>query len=795
MSAPDQPRLGIDFGTTHTVAALTGPDGRGQPILFDASFLLPSAVFAETDGRLLVGRDAERSARLDPTRFEPNPKRRIDDGAVLLGGRECQIPDVIGAVLRRVADEAARVAGALPPSIVLTYPANWAASRKAVLATAAQRAGMPPVTLVPEPIAAAVYFTGVLGHAVPPGAALVVYDFGGGTFDTSVLRRRPDGGWDVLASDGLPDIGGVDLDGAIVDHLRRTFGASDPERWRRLVEPTDEVSRRRHLMLRDDVRAAKEQLSRSSSASIHVPLFDTDAYLTRDEFERVARPYVEHTVDLTAATLQRAGVRPDRIAGLLLVGGSSRIPLVGTLLHHRLGVAPTVIEQPEVVVALGSLQALAPAPPAPGAAPWPGVPAPPLGHPAPPPPPPVPGPPVSGPPVSGPPVSGAPVSGSPVSGSPVSGPPVSGPPTPVSPPVGPVPVGAAVPPPAPLWPAPPGAPVGGLRRAPKAPRRRTLLLPALAAGLVLAVAIGGTVTWQALSKDSSNKNNGANLQNAGAGNPPGAPPPPPGTPATDAATNNPGGGPSVTVNKTVWYGGLKLTFGAVSHDAAEEQVVAKVLTENLGSEDVHQSSIEISLALGGQHYEGRPSDYTTKVPGGQKSDLEFHFKLPALDADWRIGTFYVGKGEEERAVVPIGVGDPVDFKPRLMFENKTVTHRDITVRFLRCELRADFVEDHKQVDKGHRAVACSIDIQTSASSHYVGADNFRIKLPDTTVIGPTAKPNQAVSGGEREADYLGFMIKWPKDPKMPGPYAMQVVDVHYGEKPTAATIHQFTINP
>ena len=92
--------LGIDFGTTHTVAAVTTPDGRTQPLLFDSSPLLSSAVFAE-DSRMLVGQDAERSARLDPTRFEPNPKRRIDDGNVLLGPNEYPVPEVIAAVLRR----------------------------------------------------------------------------------------------------------------------------------------------------------------------------------------------------------------------------------------------------------------------------------------------------------------------------------------------------------------------------------------------------------------------------------------------------------------------------------------------------------------------------------------------------------------------------------------------------------------------------------------------------------------------------------------------------------------------
>src|SRR4051794_13976876 len=98
-------RLGIAFGTPHPVAGLPrlgNGTGAPQPLLFDASFLLPSAVYAETDGRLHVGQDAIRSARLDPTRFEPNPKRRIDEGRLLLGDREYRVTDAIGAVLRRV---------------------------------------------------------------------------------------------------------------------------------------------------------------------------------------------------------------------------------------------------------------------------------------------------------------------------------------------------------------------------------------------------------------------------------------------------------------------------------------------------------------------------------------------------------------------------------------------------------------------------------------------------------------------------------------------------------------------
>ena len=254
-----QAAVGIDFGTTHTVAAVATADGRVQPLLFDSSPLLSSAVYA-ADDRLLVGRDAERSARLEPSRYEPNPKRRIDEGLILLGDREYPVPDVFAAVLRRAFDEATRVAGGPTAHTMLTYPANWGAQRRKILVDSAARAGLGHVVLVPEPVAAAVYFTTVLGREVRIGSGIVVYDFGGGTFDTSVVRRRPDGGWEVAASEGLDNVGGLDLDAAIIERIGTRLAATDPARWQRLVHPGDPADRRQQQALWEDVRAAKRAL-------------------------------------------------------------------------------------------------------------------------------------------------------------------------------------------------------------------------------------------------------------------------------------------------------------------------------------------------------------------------------------------------------------------------------------------------------------------------------------------------------------------------------------------------------
>src|SRR5262245_24055429 len=107
-------RLGIDFGTSSTVAFLARADGRVAPLLFGDSPVLPSAVCLNPDGGLLVGRDATYAGRSRPEDLEPNPKRRIDEGTVLLGDRELPVVDLIAAVLRRVGQEAYRVTGEAP---------------------------------------------------------------------------------------------------------------------------------------------------------------------------------------------------------------------------------------------------------------------------------------------------------------------------------------------------------------------------------------------------------------------------------------------------------------------------------------------------------------------------------------------------------------------------------------------------------------------------------------------------------------------------------------------------------
>ncbi|WP_197322007.1 Hsp70 family protein [Saccharomonospora sp. NB11] len=348
--------LSVDLGTSNTVAVLSAHGRQPRVIDVDGSATMPSAVFAEEQGELVVGRDAERRARLDPTRFEPNPKRRVDEQTLLLGTDVVPVNEALAAVLRRVLDETVRqLGGELPEEVRLTHPAQWGPVRRNVLLSAARLAGMgnSAITLVPEPVAAAAHFASFPGKALAPGQTLAVYDLGAGTFDVAVLGATPNG-FTVLAEDGLPDLGGLDVDQALLVHVGREVSHSDPQRWQRLLRPESTADRRARRALQEDVKAAKEALSRLPQTEVPMPEPFSDVLVTRAELEALVRPTMLRSVELLARTVRSAGLSPDQLAGIYLVGGSSRLPLVGSLLAEKLGVVPSSLDQPETAVAFGA---------------------------------------------------------------------------------------------------------------------------------------------------------------------------------------------------------------------------------------------------------------------------------------------------------------------------------------------------------------------------------------------------------------------------------------------------------
>ncbi|MBC6446324.1 type VII secretion-associated protein [Actinokineospora xionganensis] len=359
-------RVAVDFGTSSTCVAVSVHGREPQVVVVDGQPLLSSSVYAAPDGTLFVGQEADRQAALDPSRYEPHPKRRIDERELLLGDTVLPVVAVFRAVLGRAVNEARRVAGGVQVAqLVLTHPADWGGVRTQVLRQAA--AGLAQrIVLVPEPVAAAVFHSASYPAPTgPQGRTLAVLDLGGGTVDVSVVRTSPPArpglppAYTVLATRGDPHFGGADIDELLLGYVGDLVSSGDPDSWRALVEGRDLADRRRRRVLRQDIRGAKETLSRHPYTDVPLPSPFPDAHVTRTDLERLIGVPVGRAVDLTLATIHEAGLAPQQLAGIFLVGGSSRIPLVARLVAERTGMVPVTLDQPETVVARGALRAAA----------------------------------------------------------------------------------------------------------------------------------------------------------------------------------------------------------------------------------------------------------------------------------------------------------------------------------------------------------------------------------------------------------------------------------------------------
>jgi YVTN family beta-propeller protein len=342
--------LGVDLGTTFVAAAVAHPTQVEMFTLGDRSVVAPAVVYLRDDGELVTGDAAGRRAVSSPDRVGREFKRRLGDPTpVMLGGSPHAVTALLGSLLSDVLAKVSETEGIAPERVVLTHPANWGPFRRGLFEEVPNLAGLTDVTLVTEPEAAAAHYAA--SRQLDDGEIVAVYDLGGGTFDATVLCKRP-GGVEILGTpEGIERLGGVDFDEAILSHVNFTAGGALSELDLRDPQTTIALAR-----LRQDCILAKEALSVDTETVLPVflPGRHFDVKLTRAEFEEMVRAPIESTIGALSRTLRSAQVSPEELSAVLLVGGSSRIPLVARMVSEELG-RPTVVDtHPKYAVALGA---------------------------------------------------------------------------------------------------------------------------------------------------------------------------------------------------------------------------------------------------------------------------------------------------------------------------------------------------------------------------------------------------------------------------------------------------------
>ncbi|MBO0847967.1 MAG: Hsp70 family protein [Pseudonocardia sp.] len=344
-------RLGVDLGTTFVAAARCGESQLEMLTLGDRSVVMPSAVFAGENGDTLAGEAAERRAASSPERVARQFKRRLGDPTpIRLGEASYAATDLLAILLREVLSRVAVTEGEPPAQVVLTHPANWGRFRREVFTEVPRAAGLAEEVLtLTEPEAAALHYA--TGRRLGTDELLAVYDLGGGTFDATVIATTPTGVQTVGTPEGVERLGGIDFDQALFDHVN--YAADGALDELDLSDPKTVLALAR---VRQDCVLAKESLSVDTETLVPVflPGRHFDIRITRTEFENLVRAHIESTITALTRTLRSAGVSAEDLHAVLLVGGSSRIPLVAHMVSEELA-RPTLVDtHPKYAVALGA---------------------------------------------------------------------------------------------------------------------------------------------------------------------------------------------------------------------------------------------------------------------------------------------------------------------------------------------------------------------------------------------------------------------------------------------------------
>ncbi len=354
--------LGMDLGTTYTAAAICWPVAGGLEVqvvpLSNHSHAIPSVLFLPGDGSLVVGEGAQRRSLTDPDRVVREFKSRVgDEIPLLVAGAQYYAHDLAAEFVRWLHEYVVEREGERPEAVALTCPASWGPYKTGLFKRAVEDAGLRNVMVLSEPQAAAISYAS--RERVEVGATLGVYDLGGGTFDAAVVRKDSPTSFTVLGQpEGIPTLGGLSFDEVIFEHVCAAASVPIDE-----LDPHDPDIVAEVARLRRECTEAKEALSADTDVTIPVALGGVRqrVRLTRAEFEEMIRPDLDRTIDATHRALGSAGVGSGDLDAILLIGGSSRIPLVSQLVAAEFGQAPAIDADPKAAVALGAARFPAPA--------------------------------------------------------------------------------------------------------------------------------------------------------------------------------------------------------------------------------------------------------------------------------------------------------------------------------------------------------------------------------------------------------------------------------------------------